>query len=183
VLTEFISKSFVNEGMDRIEIKDEWSHRETLFRNPNKNPSFFILLRVGRDFRDPDWSVELCVGQGFPEEADDPVEFYLSTVSLSELGVFDKRIVNYLPLEISEIDLKDVLKDGVSYCVNFVDSDFENAIAERNKRNRSQLADPIGLDSEENKELYKDDPEKHQLFKSDLSGRHEELRELLKKYL
>lgn len=182
-LTKFISNAFIDERLEELEIEDDWIQRVTLYRNAEINREYFLLLRVTSDFRAPDWSIELRVGEGFPELAEDTIEFYQSTISLSELGVLNEKVVGYLPLEIDMVDLCEILDSGIAYCIEFIRGDMQEAITRRNDRNRSHLEDPLGLESNEHKELYRDDPKGLERLKSTLAGRNEELRELLKKYL
>ena len=182
-LTDFINKSFITAGMIQTIVDDKWPSLESIFRHPDKNHELFILLGIGCDFRDPDWSIDLRVGKGFPENEDDPVEFQLSTISLTELGILDHKTTGYLPADITKDQLQHIFKTALSYCIDFINGFNESAIYTRNDRNRARLIDPLELETQKTIDFYKDTPDKYSLLLSSLSERNEELRLLLKKYI
>ncbi len=91
-------------------------------------------------------------------------------MSLDELGKILSKTSN-LSYEIEVDELRELLADGIDYCLQFISGDVEFALDVRRKRNIEKSTDPLRLDKQTDwmKEEYKD--------------RNDELRLILKKYL
>lgn len=170
VKAAFIKEAFAAAGLIVRDIPDEHMREVTVFRRSDKNDSAFILLTVGYDVRDPEWYIDLSVGNGHPENADDQVEFQIATISLVELGELDKSS-HYLGYDIEEKELVELFASGVECCKGFIDGKIADAIAARNLRNLKKCVDPLGLES------------CNAQMADQLKSRNEELKSIYRKYL
>lgn len=166
----FIKEEFIAAGLISDERIDEPMRKVTIFRRNTTNDSAFILLTIGYDFRDPEWSIDLSVGNGYPEQSEDPVELQIASISLVNLGKLDKS-THYLDRAITEEDLRNLYASGIEYCKMFIAGEIADAMSARSIRNLKQGVDPLALDSG-NKQL-----------KNKLESRNEELKSIYKKYL
>lgn len=165
----FIRNRFLEDNLVEVEIPNE--HQSTVFiYRTSPDDRLFILVSIGYDFRDPEWSITLKAGSGFPEQAVDPVEFQLASISLVELGVLSKR-TEYLPKDIGNAELRHQFEPGLAYCLNFINGDSAEPLQKLKHRNEIQLLDPLNLSAQT--------PQ----ARAGLQERNEELKTLLKKYL
>ena len=163
----FIGKVFIDARAVALDIPDEHQRERTLYRYPGS--SLFVLATVGYDFRDDGWQIDLSLGDGYPEKAEDPVEYQISAISLAELGILQDA--TQLPLNISQTQLESLVEPAVNYCLRFITGDAREALLARLNRNASRASDPLWIES------------KNSHNKDMLESRNEELKKLYAKYL
>ena len=165
----FVKDTFKSKGLSAYLVEGDGMNETTIFRKDDSS-SLFLLLSVSNHFQDPGWGVNLSVGDGFPEKSQDPVEVSFASVSLAELGKYSANVSN-LSYEVNVDELRELLADGIKYCLQFISGDVEFALKVRKSRNTKKSIDPLNLDLQDDwmKEEYKE--------------RNDELRVILNNYL
>jgi len=166
----FIRSEFESEGLITHEIKSEGMSEVTMFRRGDIESPLYILMSVWYDFRDPEWSIELRLGSGCPEKANDHVEFDISSVSLSELGILDKPS-SYLSRSINDNELRSLFSTAIEYCIKFIRGDNKEALMVRHRRNSERVVDPLWINT------------KNKANSDMLFERNEKLKSIIRKYL
>lgn len=164
----FIKEELIASGFDTFDIEDEHMREVTLYRKGVESP--FILVTVGYDFRDQGWSICLEVGDGFPEKAEDPVEYQIASISLADLNVLSQDSTT-LPYDIEDIKLKELFQVGIEYCIKFAFGYTSSALEARKTRNMKQRVDPLRLEADNSH------------IKEMMLERNEELKAIYAKYL
>jgi hypothetical protein len=164
----FVKEALIVSGLEPFDIEDEHMREVTLYRKGVE--SSFILVTVAYDFRDQGWAISFEVGDGFPEQAEDPVEYQIATISLTDLDILNQDSTD-LPYDIEIIKLKELFQIGIEYCIKFTAGYTSSALEVRNARNIQRSIDPLWLESDNSH------------IKEMMLERNEELKTIYAKYL